>query len=152
MTGVTHVFPETPESLRRIRNTGAHRGPLRPKDGTISTTPAHRHWHVAITLSGDPVEPLLVRAALLRLSEERPFLESMRFSGERAEIQFWDEGESMLDVASLALRLWSEHRDSAGLPRWEVVGLEVVEKGLRERGSDSAGSSLRSTTMAPIAF
>lgn len=107
---------------------------------------------MAITLSGEPVEPMLVRAALLRLSEERPFLESMRFSGERAEIQFWDEGESMLDVASLALRLWSEHRDSAGLPRWEVVGLEVVEKNLRERGSGGAGSSLRSTTMAPIAF
>jgi hypothetical protein len=109
-----------------------------------------RHWHVAITLSGEPVEPLLVRAALLRLAEERPFLESMRYSGERAEIQFWDEGESMLDVASLALRLWSEHRDSAGLPRWEVVGLEVVEKWLRERGSGGAG--LRSATMAPIAF
>jgi hypothetical protein len=107
---------------------------------------------VAITLSGEPVEPMLVRAALLRLSEERPFLESMRFSGERAEIQFWDEGESMLDVASLALRLWSEHRDSAGLPRWEVVGLEVVEKSVRERGSRDAGSTLRSTTMAPIAF
>jgi hypothetical protein len=107
---------------------------------------------VAITLSGEPVEPMLVRAALLRLSEERPFLESMRFSGERAEIQFWDEGESMLDVASLALRLWSEHRDSAGLPRWEVVGLEVVEKSVRERGSGAAGSTLRSTTMAPIAF
>ena len=34
----------------------------------------------------------------------------------------------MLDVASLALRLWNEHRESAGLPRWEVVGLEVVER------------------------
>lgn len=94
---------------------------------------------------------MLVRAALLRLSEERPFLESMRFSGERAEIQFWDEGESMLDVASLALRLWSEHRDSAGLPRWEVVGLEVAEKSLREQPPDS-GSNLRSPTMSPIAF
>ena len=122
------------------------------KDGIINTTPAQRHWHVAITLSGEPVEPMLVRAALLRLAEERPFLESMRFSAEQAEIQFWDEGESMLDVASLALRLWSEHRDSAGLPRWEVVGLDVVEKGLREHGADTAGSSLRSTTMAPIAF
>ena len=94
---------------------------------------------------------MLVRAALLRLSEERPFLESMRFSGERAEIQFWDEGESMLDVASLALRLWSEHRDSARLPRWEVVGLEVAEKSLREQPPDS-GSSLRPPTMSPIAF
>ncbi len=51
------------------------------------------------------------------------------------EIQFWDEGESMLDVASLAMRLWNEHRDSAKLPNWEVVGLEVVEKDLRDRRS-----------------
>ena len=42
----------------------------------------------------------------------------------------------MLDVASLAMRLWNEHRDSANLPHWEVVGLEILEKGLREtRGS-----------------
>lgn len=134
-----------------IRNTGAHRGLDGRRTQIISNAP-NRHWHVAITLSGEPVEPMLVRAALLRLSEERPFLESMRFSGERAEIQFWDEGESMLDVASLALRLWSEHRDSAGLPRWEVVGLEVVEKSIREGGAEAAGSSLRSTTMSPIAF
>ena len=39
----------------------------------------------------------------------------------------------MLDVASLAMRLWNEHRESAKLPDWEVVGLEVVEKDLRER-------------------
>ena len=38
----------------------------------------------------------------------------------------------MMDVASLALRLWAEHRDSAGLPSWEIVGLEVVEKTVRE--------------------
>ena len=24
--------------------------------------------------------------------------------------------------------MWNEHRDSAGLPRWEVVGLEVLER------------------------
>ena len=41
----------------------------------------------------------------------------------------------MLDVASLAMRLWNEHRDSANLPSWEVVGLEVLEKDLRRRTS-----------------
>jgi hypothetical protein len=106
---------------------------------------------VAITVSGDPVEPMLVRAALLRLSQERPFLESLRFSADRAEVQFWDEGESMLDVASLALRLWSEHRESAGLPRWEVVGLEVVEKELREDTVDGA-RGMTATPLSPIAF
>ena len=77
--------------------------------------------------------------ALARLSEQRPFIDSVAFTGESAELQFWDEGDSMLDVASLALRLWSEHRESAGLPSWEVVGLEVVEKELRDRRGDRGG-------------
>ena len=37
-------------------------------------------------------------------------------------------GEEMVDAASLALRMWSEHRDTAALPAWTVVGLEVVER------------------------
>ena len=44
----------------------------------------------------------------------------------------------MLDVASLAMRLWNEHRDSANLPDWEVVGLEVLEKDLCDRRSSHA--------------
>ena len=91
-----------------------------------------RHWHVTLTLAGAPVEPLMVRRALTRLSEERPFIDSMKSTSTSAELRFWDEGESMLDVASLALRLWNEHRSSASLPDWEVVGLEVVEKNLRQ--------------------
>jgi hypothetical protein len=91
-----------------------------------------RHWHVTLTLAGNPVEPLLVRAALQRLSEQHQFLSAVSSTGDSAEIQFWDEGESMLDVASLAMRLWNEHRDSASLPRWEVVGLEVLEKTVKD--------------------
>jgi hypothetical protein len=96
-----------------------------------------RHWHVTLTLAGAEVEPLLVRRALTRLGEERPFLDSVRSSATTAEIRFWDQGESMLDVASLAMRLWNEHRRSANLPAWEVVGLEIVEKSLRETRSSS---------------
>lgn len=98
----------------------------------VEVSEAARHWHVILTLTGDPIEPLLLRSALLRLTEERPFLDSVRFSGDYVELQFWDEGDTMLDVASLALRLWDEHRESAGLPHWQVCGLEVVEKCLRE--------------------
>ena len=94
-----------------------------------------RHWHVTLTLSGDAVEPLIVRSAMQRLNEERQFLDSVTSTCNSVEIQFWDEGESMLDVASLAMRLWNEHRDSANLPNWEVVGLEVVQKDLRDRRS-----------------
>ncbi|QLQ10153.1 MAG: hypothetical protein HZY75_06865 [Nocardioidaceae bacterium] len=87
-----------------------------------------RLWHVTLTVSGQAVEPLLVRGALQRLSDERPFLHSLRFAADRAEIQYWEEAESLIDAASLALRVWTEHRDSAGLPQWEIVGLEVLER------------------------
>lgn len=87
-----------------------------------------RLWHVTVTVSGDAVEPLIVRNALRRLNQQRPFLHSLKYAGGRAEIQYWEEAESLLDASSLALRVWNEHRDSAGLPRWEVVGLEVLER------------------------
>jgi hypothetical protein len=87
-----------------------------------------RLWHVTVTVSGDAVEPLIVRNALRRLSDQRPFLHSLKYAGSRAEIQYWEEAETLLDASSLALRVWNEHRESAGLPRWEVVGLEVLER------------------------
>lgn len=87
-----------------------------------------RLWHVTVTVGGDSMEPLVVRNALRRLSDQRPFLHSMKYDGARAEIQYWEEAETLLDAASLALRVWNEYRDSAGLPRWEVVGLEVIER------------------------
>ncbi len=99
---------------------------------------AVRHWHVTLTLSGQPVELRLVRKAMQRLNEERPFLDSVEPTRDSVAIQYWDEGTSMLDVASLAMRLWNEHRGSAKLPDWEVIGLEIVEKKLRERRSLAA--------------
>ena len=87
-----------------------------------------RLWHVSLTVGGNEVEPLIVRNALRRLSEQRPFLHSLRYAGGRAEIQYWEEAQDLIDASSLALRVWNEHRDTAGLPRWEVVGLEVLER------------------------
>jgi hypothetical protein len=87
-----------------------------------------RLWHVTITVTGDLVEPLIVRNALRRLSDQRPFLHSLKYAGSRAEIQYWEEAETLLDASSLALRVWNEYRESAGLPRWEVIGLEVLER------------------------
>ena len=112
--------------------------------------PEGRLWHVTVTVAGDAVEPLLVRSALARLSEQRPFIDSVSFTGGSAELQFWDEGDSMLDVASLALRLWTEHRESAGLPSWEVVGLEVVEKSLRDRRGGGRPAGFHSPTSVPF--
>lgn len=87
-----------------------------------------RLWHVTVTVAGAPMEPLIVRGALQRLNEQRPFLSGLRFGSDRAEISYWDEGETLVDVGSLGLRLWNEYRESANLPQWEVVGLEVVER------------------------
>jgi hypothetical protein len=87
-----------------------------------------RLWHVTLTVAGSELEPLIVRNALRRLSEQRPFLHSLRFAGARAEIQYWEEADDLIDASSLALRVWNEHRDTAGLPRWSVVGLEVLER------------------------
>jgi hypothetical protein len=98
-----------------------------------------RLWHVTLTVGGNPMEPLVVRNALRRLSDQRPFLHSMKYDGARAEIQYWEEGETLLDASSLALRVWNEYRDSAGLPRWEVVGLEVIERSVFQgRGMEYA--------------
>jgi hypothetical protein len=87
-----------------------------------------RLWHVVVTVSGQEQDLSAVHDALLRLEQERPFVHSLRYDERRAEIAYWEEGEDMLDAASLALRMWIEHRGSARLPDWQVVGLEVVER------------------------
>ena len=109
-----------------------------------------RLWHVRVTVAGPPTEPFVVRRAMQRLAEERPFLASLRYGEDRAEICYWDEAQSVIDAGSLALRLWNEHRESANLPPWDVVGLEV-----REREIVLASSLLDSTTdlnVVPILF
>ncbi|HEX6874148.1 MAG TPA: hypothetical protein VF165_00685 [Nocardioidaceae bacterium] len=111
-----------------------------------------RLWHVTVTVGGELMEPLVVRNALRRLSDQRPFLHSMKYDGGRAEIQYWEEAESLLDASSLALRVWNEYRSSAGLPRWEVVGLEVVERQVfQSRGmAYSVVVDLRDVTPLPF--
>jgi hypothetical protein len=43
------------------------------------------------------------------------------------------------DALAMALRLWGEHRRTAGLPTWNVVGLEVVDRAThRRRGGSGA--------------
>ena len=109
-----------------------------------------RLWHVTLTVAGDMVEPMLLRGALSRLREERPFIDTVEFTQNSAELQFWDEGAAMLDVASLALRLWSEHRESAGLPNWETVGLEVVEKSVRDARGGTRSDQLAAPAPHPF--
>ncbi len=84
----------------------------------------------------------LVRSALERLSEERAFLLSGRYGVERAEVMYWEEARDCGDAAALALRLWGEHRESAGLPDWHVLGVEVVDRVVFRRRAGEAGAAL----------
>lgn len=85
-------------------------------------------WFVTLTVSGDPVPAEVARAALQRLAHERPFFVALRYRSDRAELQYWEEAGSLLEAASLAVRLWAQHRVSAALPPWRVVGVEVLDR------------------------
>lgn len=94
----------------------------------LPETPAPLMWHVTLTVAGDPVSSESIKAALERLSEQHPFLLAGRFAIDRAEVRYWEQADDAETAVSLALHLWNEHLDSAGLPRWEVVGVEVVDQ------------------------
>lgn len=108
---------------------------------------ARPHWHVTLTLAGAALPDDEVYAALERLSAERPFLLTCRYAADRAELRYWEEAESCEDACALALRLWGEHRASAQLPAWSVVGLEVVDRSVhRDRGTNP----LLATNITPL--
>jgi len=94
--------------------------------GTPGVT--RRMWHVTLTVAGDPIADGQIKDGLERLAHERPFLLTGRYACDRAEVRYWEEAESLQDAAALALRLWGEHRGTAGLPLWQIVGLEVLER------------------------
>jgi hypothetical protein len=94
-----------------------------------------RLWHVTVTVAGEATIPEQVRAGLERLSIDHPFLLSGRYAADRAEVRYWEEADDVHTALCMANKLWSEHRESAGLPCWNVVGLEVVDRDtLRRRG------------------
>ena len=110
-----------------MQHTGAHTTPCSKTFCSGDVVPS-RLWHVTVTVAGDPQDPSLTHDGLRRLQRERPFIHSLRYDEDRAEVSYWEEGEEMIDAASLALRMWNEHRTSADLPSWRVVGLEVIDR------------------------
>ncbi|KAB8169969.1 hypothetical protein FH609_005545 [Streptomyces sp. 3MP-14] len=85
-----------------------------------------RLWHITLSVAGR-AQPLPdVRRALERLADDHPFLLTSRYAEDHAEIRYWEEARDLHDAAALALRLWGEHRRTAKLPAWEIVGLEVI--------------------------
>lgn len=89
---------------------------------------ATRMWHVTLSLSGAEAPLRDVRQALERLAHDHPFLLTSRYANDHAEIRYWEEARDLHDAAAVALRLWGEHRSTAKLPPWEIVGLEVIDR------------------------
>ena len=119
------------------------------ENGMASAAP--ELWHVTVTVSGPSVPMPELREALDRLAHERPFMVSVRYAADRAELRYWDEGESLDYVAALALRVWGDHRRSAGLPDWSTVGVEVIDRdSLQRRGDDRPPSLLVAAGVAPL--
>ncbi|MFI6205056.1 hypothetical protein ACIBAI_01470 [Streptomyces sp. NPDC051041] len=96
------------------------------RPGGSADTP--RLWHVTLSVSGRRAPLAEVRRALEQLAHDHPFLLTSRYAGDHAEIRYWEEARDLHDAAAVALRLWGEHRRTAGLPPWEIVGLEVVDR------------------------
>jgi hypothetical protein len=89
-------------------------------------------WHVTLTVGGAAMDSTAVRDALERLAAERPFLLSGRYDVDRAELRYWEEAPDCADACAMALRLWPDHKASAGLPPWQVLALEVVARDVHQ--------------------
>jgi hypothetical protein len=96
--------------------------------GAAESTETARLWHVVLSLSGKPTPLAELRRGLEQLAHDHPFLLTGRYAEDHAEIRYWEQARDLHDAAALALRLWGEHKASAQLPAWEIVGLEVVDR------------------------
>jgi hypothetical protein len=107
---------------------GATSTAVSPAVADAERRPLSRLWHVTLSVSGAEAPLADVRRALEQLAHDHPFLLTSRYAGDHAEIRYWEEARDLHDAAAVALRLWGEHRASAKLPPWEIVGLEVVDR------------------------
>ncbi|MFJ9810864.1 hypothetical protein ACIRTB_21815 [Streptomyces sp. NPDC101158] len=98
---------------------------------TDETTPdreVSKLWHITLSVSGAEAPLTEVRRGLEQLAHDHPFLLTSRYANDHAEIRYWEEARDLHDAAAVALRLWGEHRQTAKLPPWEIVGLEVIDR------------------------
>jgi hypothetical protein len=84
-------------------------------------------WHITVTMSGPATAADRLRWGLRQLCARDPANLAARFRLDAAELQYWDEGDDPVAVARSAARLWREGRGEAGLPDWDVVGLDVCD-------------------------
>ena len=115
------------EDLERGLLQAQQRGHLRQTDDRDVGRGDLLH-HVTLSVSGEEAPLKEVRRALEQLAHDHPFLLTSRYANDHAEIRYWEEARDLHDAAAVALRLWGEHRQTAGLPPWEIVGLEVIDR------------------------
>ncbi|MCZ0979616.1 hypothetical protein O1L60_12545 [Streptomyces diastatochromogenes] len=113
---------------------GSDRSDLSTDRKTETTTetreerPVSKLWHITLSVSGVESPLKEVRRGLEQLAHDHPFLLTSRYANDHAEIRYWEEARDLHDAAAVALRLWGEHRQTAKLPPWEIVGLEVIDR------------------------
>ncbi len=107
-------------------------------------------WHVTLTVAGAAVPEAEIRVGLERLSHEHPFLLSGRYSTDRAEVRYWEEAPDAEAVSALALGLWRDHADTARLPDWQVVGVEVVDRDTFHRRGRRSPAPVSLVGVAPF--
>ncbi len=100
----------------------------RPSSSAAEIGQRARIWHVVLNVAGGVTPLPSLKQGLEQLAHEHPPFLTARYAVDHAEIRYWEQADTLQDAAALALRLWGEHRSSAGLPPWEVVGLEVVDR------------------------
>ncbi|MHA6759911.1 hypothetical protein [Streptacidiphilus sp. PAMC 29251] len=109
-----------------------------PQNAPIAATPPStstdedggrsRLWHVVLSVAGRATPLTELKRGLEQLAHDHtPFL-TARYATDHGEIRYWEQAEDLQDAAAMALRLWGEHKASAQLPPWEIVGLEVVDR------------------------
>lgn len=114
---------------------GRHTAPaVAPEQGRL--------WHVVLSVAGRSTPLAELRSGLEQLAHDHPFLLTARYAADHAEVRYWEQARDLHDAAAMALRLWGEHRASAQLPPWEIVGLEVVDRATyHQRVSEGYGEA-----------
>jgi hypothetical protein len=87
-----------------------------------------RLWHVVLSVAGRPTPLTELKRGLEQLAHDHTPFMTARYAADHGEIRYWEQAEDLQDAAAMALRLWGEHKASAQLPPWEVIGLEVVDR------------------------
>ncbi|MFJ9842848.1 hypothetical protein ACIRYZ_20700 [Kitasatospora sp. NPDC101155] len=126
--------PQRPGGVRRLR-------PQRAEAADPPSVPEQaRLWHVVLSVAGQVTPLSALRASLERLAHDHSFFLTARYAADHAEIRYWEQARDLHDAAAIALRLWGEHKVTANLPPWEIVGLEVVDRATyRKRVAEGFG-------------